>query len=79
VLAWIDRLFTEHQFMRRFVLFWAMGMITWLTWWLFFERGNMTMDERYAYLGVVGMFATAVGMYTWKRTHRRHHKELGMD
>ncbi len=68
MLDWMCRLFEEHHFMRRFVLFWAMALITVLSIYLFIVRGGMTDAEARALLGIIGMFATAVGLYTWQRS-----------
>ena len=64
---WVQRMFQEHAFMRRFVLFWAMAMITYYAYFLMIQRGGMTDNEAKAFLGIIGTFATASTIYMWNR------------
>ncbi len=63
LLDWTDRLFNIHGFMRRFTMFWAMGLIT-VFGWVLLQQGEFTEKM---YIAMVGMLATAVGLYTWTK------------
>ena len=58
---WIERLFTKHKLVRRSVIFWSMGIITYSV----VERPDMTTGS---FVAVVGVFATAIGLYQWDKT-----------
>ena len=58
---WIDRLFTKHKLVRRSVIFWSMGIITYIV----VERPDMTTGS---FVAIVGVFATAIGLYQWDKT-----------
>lgn len=59
-MAWLDRLFNQHKFVRRFCLLWAMGLTTWAT----FNAGELETGE---FVAVVGLVSTAIGFYQWAR------------
>lgn len=56
----IERLFNKHKFMRRFTMFWAMAVITYIV----VERPEMATGS---FVAVVGVFATAIGLYQWDK------------
>ena len=58
---WIERLFTKHKLVRRSVIFWSMGIITYIV----VERPDMTTGS---FVAIVGVFATAIGLYQWDKT-----------
>lgn len=49
--------------MRRFSLFWAMFLITDFGY-ILLHRGEFTEKM---YLAMVGLFASAIGLYIWKK------------
>ena len=57
----IEKLFSEHKFVRRSVIFWSMGIITYIV----VERPDMTTGS---FVAIVGVFATAIGLYQWDKT-----------
>ena len=63
---WIDRLFNQHKFARRFLLFWAIIMSTAAVWWsmLHPEQADKISD---IILGVLGLIATVTAFYQWSR------------
>ncbi len=63
---WIEHLFTKHKFMRRFILFWILFMISIFGLYLLF-RGGMTEPEKDAFLGLIAMLATGTAFYMWSR------------
>jgi len=58
--AWVERLFKKHKFVRRSVIFWSMGIITYIV----VERPDMTTGS---FVAVVGLFATSIGLYQWDK------------
>ena len=58
--ALIERLFNQHKFMRRFTMFWAMGLVTYIV----IERHDMATGS---FVAIVGLVATAIGLYQWDK------------
>lgn len=58
--AWVERLFNKHKFMRRFTMFWAMALVTYIV----VERHDMQTGS---FVAVVGLVATAIGLYQWDK------------
>lgn len=66
-LAFMDRLFNDHRVVRRSLVFWAMGIITY-TVYQFFENFTMYSDMHFAVIGGIFAFLTAViALYQWDR------------
>ena len=64
-MAMIDSLFNEHKFVRRFIVFWAVAIITWAVLHALprLETGNLLT----AFGLVVGILATVIGFYQYLR------------
>ena len=58
--AWVERLFSKYKFMRRSVMFWSMGIITYIV----VERPDMATGS---FVAVIGIFATSIGLYQWDK------------
>ena len=58
--AWVERLFKEHKFMRRFTMFWSMGLVTYVV----IARPEMGGVQ---FAAVVGLVATSIGLYQWDK------------
>jgi hypothetical protein len=64
MLEWINRLFNQYKFVRRLIIFWALFLVSIVTYRVFwFTEGELTNE----YLAVVGLVATAIALYKWSR------------
>lgn len=66
-LEWFDRFCNQYQGMRRSALIWSMilaSAATYQTFWVLLPAGKSGASE---YATVVGLFATAIGLYTWSK------------
>jgi len=64
MLDWINRLFNEYKFVRRFIIFWAVlltSIVTYRVFW--FTKGELSKE----YIAVVGLVGTAIALYKWSR------------
>lgn len=62
-MGWIADLFDKHLFVRRVMVFWAMGLITWVVVIVFSDLDKITATVVSALGIVVGILATAIGFY----------------
>ena len=65
--AWLDRLFNRHRFVRRFTLFWCIGLITWSVHYAFVNRPDIPGNTVTALGLITGLLATVIGFYQWHR------------
>lgn len=56
----IERVFNRHKFVRRAVIFWSMGLITYIV----LNHPDMNSTN---FMGVIGLMATAIGLYQWDK------------
>ena len=66
-LAWIERLFGEHKFARRALLFWAMGIITY-TVVKFFEIAKEIASPASVIIAILGLLSVAASLYPHYRS-----------
>jgi len=65
---YIRILFDECKFARRFSLFWAMGLVTYVVV-SFFERPDfMEAPQASVVIAFVGVLTTVIGFYQWHRS-----------
>ena len=64
MLDWIDRLFKEHRFMRRFVVFWMLALLTGATYQVFWMYKTGMSAE---YVALTGLLAVCFGFYQYLR------------
>lgn len=60
ISAWVERLFKEHKFMRRFTMFWSMGIVTYVV----IYQPTMGGVQ---FTAIVGLVATSIGLYQWDK------------
>lgn len=72
-MGWIDRLFNQHKLIRRLTVLWAIGLITWVTVQVFSELASMTSAVVSALGLIIGLLATAIGLYQWSRNREDKH------
>lgn len=70
---WVARLFNEHMFVRRFLVFWAASLITWVIITVFSDLDKINGHVVTALSIVVGLLATTIAFYKWQRN--QDHKE----
>jgi len=63
----LGTLVEQHKLIRRLVLLWAVIMITYVTFIVFHHPPNIPSGTVTAYGIVVGLLATAIGLYKWSR------------
>lgn len=61
------KLFEEYKLVRRLIVFWAMGLITWTTIVLFTDISLITTAAVSAFGLVIGLLATVIAFYQWSR------------
>lgn len=66
-LQWVDTLFNEHKFARRFTLFWAMALITYSVWEFFHQYGAANQSHATVIVAIIGLLTVAIGLYQWDR------------
>ena len=66
---WVARLFNEHMFVRRFLVFWAASLITWVIITVFSDLDKINGHVVTALSIVVGLLATTIAFYKWQRAH----------
>jgi len=64
---WIDRLFNQHKVVRRSLVYWAIGLITFVTIVVFHDLEKITTPVASAFGLVIGLLATVLGLYQWSR------------
>ncbi len=64
---WIERLFNAHMFVRRFLVFWAASLISWVVLTVFSNLTEITGHVVSALSIVVGLLATTIGFYNYQR------------
>ena len=62
---WVNVLFNKYKFVRRFVIFWCMGLITFIT------VNNPDMDST-NFTAVIGLMTVVVGLYQWDKNQDRN-------
>lgn len=77
VLKWIDRLFNEHMLVRRFMVFWAMSLITWVILTVFTDLDKINGHVVTALSIVVGLLATVIGFYNYQRRLDQQERDDG--
>lgn len=60
-------MFNEHMFVRRFMVFWAMSLITWVILTVFTDLDKISGNVVTAMSLVVGLLATVIGFYNYQR------------
>jgi len=72
--AWVERLFKEHKFMRRFTMFWAMGITSTAIWLVKYTLDNYPLISDAKFLAVAGLVGTllvlvgtAIALYRWDK------------
>lgn len=68
MLGWLDRLFNQHKFARRFSLFWSMCLITYIAMAYVGKMGELNSTDATVILGFIGILATVIGFYQWHRS-----------
>lgn len=66
-LSAIDALFNKHKFVRRFMVFWAMALITWVIVTVFTDLDALSGHVVTALSIVVGLLSTGIGFYNYQR------------
>jgi len=61
---WVNRLFQKYRFMRRFVMFWIMALLTGATYQVFWNEKSGVATE---YVALTGLLAVAISLYQWLR------------
>lgn len=66
---WVDHLFNQHKLVRRFLVFWATGLITVVTLHLFVygDWKEITGAVATAYASVTALLTAVLGLYQWSR------------
>lgn len=79
--GFVERLFKKHKFMRRFTMFWAMGITSVALWLVKYTLDNFPdiSDSKFlAVAGLVGtllvLVGTAIGLYQWDKKLEREHE-----
>lgn len=67
-MNWLDDLFNKHKFARRFSLFWAMSLITYIAVSYVAKMGSLNAVDGTIILGFIGVLATVIGFYQWHRS-----------
>jgi hypothetical protein len=65
--AFIGRIVEEHKGIRRFLVIWAVCLITWVTWHVFKRPSEITMNEAAAYATTAAILGTVLGLYQVNR------------
>jgi len=64
MLDWVNRLFNQYKFMRRFMLFWIVVLLTFVTYRVFWQTEGELSSE---YMALTGLLTIVVGLYQWLR------------
>lgn len=65
--AFVGKVVELHKGVRRFLVVWAVGLITWVTIHVFKQPNVITTEETVAYATNVGILATILGLYQVSR------------
>lgn len=78
--AWVERLFREHKFMRRFTMFWAMFNTSYSLWLVKYTIDNYPEISDAKFLAIAGLVGTilvlvgtAIALYQWDKKLEREH------
>jgi membrane associated rhomboid family serine protease len=64
---WVDRLFNEHQLVRRLLVVWAIFLITWVVVQVFSDLGAINAAVASALATVSGILSMVIVHYQWSR------------
>lgn len=66
----IDKLINEQKFFRRFVLIWAIIIVTYTTWFVLDKPFLIAVGNAGVtiILAIIGILATVIGFYQWHRS-----------
>ena len=65
IMTLFDELFNKHKFVRRFIVFWALLIITWAVHNTFPRlEGEHLLN---AFLAILGLLSVVIGFYQWLR------------
>ena len=64
MLNWVNRLFNEYRFVRRFVLFWMVGLLSGATYQVFWNDKAGLSSE---YIALTGLLGVCFAFYQWVR------------
>ena len=64
---WVERLFEEHKLVRRVLVFWALGLITFVILVSFNDLTLLTASVAAAVGTVVGILSVVIGFYIRSR------------
>lgn len=64
---WIERLFNEHMLVRRFMVFWAISLITYVILKVFVNPETISTPAAVALGSVVGLLTTVLAFYVRSR------------
>jgi drug/metabolite transporter (DMT)-like permease len=67
VSHWLYKLFEEYKIVRRTLVFWAIALVTWITFMVFTDITLITTAVAAAYATTVGVLGTVIGFYQWSR------------
>jgi len=67
-MKWLDDFFNKHKGARRFSLFWAMSLITYIAISYVQKMGELDAVDGTIILGFIGILATVIGFYQWHRS-----------
>lgn len=63
----IERLFEKHKLVRRLLVFWAVGLITWVVLKTFSDLTLLTAAVATALATITALLTAVLGFYQWSR------------
>ena len=67
-MKWLDDFFNKHKGARRFSLFWAMSLITYIAVSYVRKMGELNETDGIVILGFIGVLTPVIGFYQWHRS-----------
>ncbi len=65
----VELLFEKHKLVRRMLVFWAVGLITWVVLKTFSDLTLLTAAVATALATITALLTAVLGFYQWSRTH----------
>lgn len=68
IAGFLDRLFNQYKFVRRFSLFWVIGLVTAIVaFTMLADPERITDPISRIYVACIGLVAVIIGLYQWLR------------
>jgi len=62
-MGWINKLFNEYKFVRRYMIFWSTILVGWVVWMVFTNMEEVSTPVATVAVSVLGLVGTVLTFY----------------